>query len=173
MMFFHAWCCGTSWNLNSVGCAPLCLQNCGHAKQHKYTKLYIISTHQFSVKILQNMLWILTVFIISTGGIFTENWLSVQLGNSLKIYLPIFENGPMPTPTKLRNPTIVGSGDPDSAQWSHPSRFCLWHPLFGNNGNPPFKTNTQYKNLFSQKDCYFVPTQAQIPVWPLGTIWIS
>ena len=78
MMFFHAWCCGTSWNLNSVGCAPLCLQNCGHAKQHKYTKLYIISTHLFSVKILQNMLRVLTVFIIRTGGNFTENWLSVH-----------------------------------------------------------------------------------------------
>ena len=78
MMFFHAWCCGTSWNLNSVGCAPLCLQNCGHAKQHKYTKLYIISTHLFSVKILRNMLRVLTVFIIRTGGNFTENWLSVH-----------------------------------------------------------------------------------------------
>ena len=110
MMFFHAWCCGTSWNLNSVGCAPLCLQNCGHAKQHKYTKLYIISTYQFSEKILQNMLRVLTVLIIHTGGNFTENWLSVQLGNSLKIFLvQFFENWPMPTPIKLRNPTIVGS----------------------------------------------------------------
>ena len=34
-----------------------------------------------------------------------------------------FESGPLPTPTKLQNPTIVVSGDPDSAQWSNPSRF--------------------------------------------------
>ena len=54
----------------------------------------------------------------------------------------------MPTPTKSQNPTIVGSGDPDSAQLSHPSRFCHWHPSFGNNGYPPFKKTTQNQNLF-------------------------
>ena len=29
----------------------------------------------------------------------------------------------MPTPTKLQNLPIVGSGDPDSTQLAHPSRF--------------------------------------------------
>ena len=72
-----------------------------------------------------------------------------------------FETGPMPTPTKSRNPTIVGSGDPDSTQLSHPSRFCHWRPLFGNNDYPPFKSTTQNQNLFPQKDFYFQPTQAQ------------
>ena len=36
-----------------------------------------------------------------------------------------FENGPMPTPTKLQNPTNVGSRDPNSAQWSHPNKIFL------------------------------------------------
>ena len=44
-----------------------------------------------------------------------------------------FESGPIPTPTKLRNPTIVGSGDPDSTQLSNPSRFHHWLPSFGDN----------------------------------------
>ena len=37
-----------------------------------------------------------------------------------------FENGPMLTPTKSWKTTIVGSGDLDSAQWSHPNRFYRW-----------------------------------------------
>ena len=37
-----------------------------------------------------------------------------------------FENGPISTPTKSLNLTIVGSEDLDSAQWSRPSR--LWWP---------------------------------------------
>ena len=67
----------------------------------------------------------------------------------------------MPTLTKLRNPTIVVSGDPDSAQWSLPSSFCHWHSLFGDNGYPPFKGTTQNQNLFPKKDFYLPPTQAQ------------
>ena len=43
-----------------------------------------------------------------------------------------FENGPMPTPTKLGNQTFVGSGDPDSAQWSQPCRFRHWSPSSSN-----------------------------------------
>ena len=61
----------------------------------------------------------------------------------------------MPTPTKLRNPTIVGSGDPDSAQSLHPSRFCHWRPSFGNNGYPPSKSTTQNQKLFLWKDFLF------------------
>ena len=42
------------------------------------------------------------------------------------IYLKdsFFENGAMATPTKLRNPTVLGLGVPASTQWSHTSRFC-------------------------------------------------
>ena len=90
------------------------------------------------------MLRVLTVFIIRTGGNFTENFFKHTAGKFTENLCQFFEYGPMPTPTKLRNPTIVGSGDPDSAQWSHLSRFSLLRPLFGNNGNPPFKTTTQY-----------------------------
>ena len=72
-----------------------------------------------------------------------------------------FEIGPMPTLTKLWNPTIVGSGAPDSTQWSHPSRFCHWRPWFSNNGYPPFIGTTQNLNLFPWKDFYSLPTQAQ------------
>ena len=67
----------------------------------------------------------------------------------------------MPTPIKLQNPTIVGSGDPDSTQLSHPSRFCHWRPSFGDNGYPPCKSTTQNQNLFPRKDFNFLPTQAQ------------
>ena len=72
-----------------------------------------------------------------------------------------FENGPMPTPSKSRNPTIVGLGDLDSAQCSHPSSFCHWCSSFGDNGYPPFKDTTQNQNLFPPKDFYFLPTQAK------------
>jgi hypothetical protein len=73
-----------------------------------------------------------------------------------------FENGPIPSPTKSRNTTIMGSGDPDSAQLSHPSRFCHWHSSFCDNaGYPPFKGTTQNQNLFLQKDFFFLQTQAQ------------
>ena len=67
----------------------------------------------------------------------------------------------MPTPTKLRNPTIVGSGDPDNAEWSHPCRFGHWCPSFSNNDYPPFKGKTQNQNLFPKKNFYFLATQAQ------------
>ena len=67
----------------------------------------------------------------------------------------------MPTPIKLRNPTILSSGDPDSAQWSHPSRAQHWLPSFSNNGYPSFKGTTQNQNLFPQNDFYFLPTQAK------------
>ena len=50
---------------------------------------------------------------------------------------------------------------PTSAKWSHPSRFCHWCPLFGDNGYPPFKSTTQNQNLFLRKNFYFLPTQAQ------------
>ena len=70
-----------------------------------------------------------------------------------------FENGPMP------NPTIVGSGDEDSAQWSHPCRFFHWRTLFSNNDYPPFKGTTQNQNLFPRKDFDFLPTQAQKDIY--------
>ena len=54
----------------------------------------------------------------------------------------------MPTRTKLQNPAIVGSGDPDSTQLSHLNRFRHWCPSFGNNGYPPSKSTTQNQNLF-------------------------
>ena len=68
----------------------------------------------------------------------------------------------MPTPTNLRNPTIVGSGNPDNAQWSHPiTGFAIDAPSLSNNGYPPFKGTTQNQNLFPRKDFYFLPTQAK------------
>ena len=39
-------------------------------------------------------------------------------GSSRYLTTSFFESGPMPTPTKLQNPTIVGSGDQDSAKYS-------------------------------------------------------
>ena len=41
----------------------------------------------------------------------------------------------------------MGSGDPDSAQWSHLSRFCHWRLLFSSNGHPSFKGTTQNQVL--------------------------
>ena len=38
-----------------------------------------------------------------------------------------FESGPMPTPTKSRNPTIVGFEDPNSTQLSHPKVLFTLH----------------------------------------------
>ena len=46
------------------------------------------------------------------------------------------ESGPMPTPTKSQNTTILGSGDPVRNQWSHPSSFCYWRSLFAGNIYP-------------------------------------
>ena len=66
-----------------------------------------------------------------------------------------FESGPMLTPTKVQNPTILGSGDLVSTQWSHPCRFCHWFPSFGNNGYPPFKGTTQYQTLFLRNERIF------------------
>ena len=60
----------------------------------------------------------------------------------------LFKSGPRTTPTKLWNPTIVGSGDPDSAQWPHSSSFYYWHSSVGNNGYLPFKVTAQIQNLF-------------------------
>ena len=53
----------------------------------------------------------------------------------LQIHLTasFFGSGPMPTPMKSQNTTIWGSGDPASAQWSQPSMFCYWCPLFADN----------------------------------------
>ena len=62
-----------------------------------------------------------------------------------------FETRPMPT-TESQNPTITCSVDPDSTQLSHPSRFCHWCPLFGDNGYPPFKSTTQNQDFFPQRD---------------------
>ena len=50
----------------------------------------------------------------------------------LALTASFFGNVPMPTPTKSQNPTIVGSGDLDIAQMSHPSKlrynyFQNWH----------------------------------------------
>ena len=67
-----------------------------------------------------------------------------------------FKSLSMPTLTKFRNQTLVGSGDPDSAQW-----FCHWRSSFSNNGYPPFKGTTRNQNLFPRKDFYFLPIQAQ------------
>ena len=50
-----------------------------------------------------------------------------------------FETGAMATPTKLQNPTVLGLGVPASTQWSHPSRFCHWRPLFGDNTTLHFR----------------------------------
>ena len=85
-------------------------------------------------------------------------------GKSFKMKLNsqfCFETGTMPTSTKSWNQTILGSRDPDSTQLSHPSRFCHWHPLFGDSCYPPFKSTTQKQNLFLRKDFYFLTTQAQ------------
>ena len=54
-----------------------------------------------------------------------------------------FETGAMATPTKLRNSIVLSQWVPASTQWSQPSRFCHWRPLFDDNGYPPYKSNTQ------------------------------
>ena len=53
----------------------------------------------------------------------------LPIGNiSMTLIAIFFENGPISTPTKFRNLTIAGSGDPDSVQWSHPSKAPMAKP---------------------------------------------
>ena len=85
-----------------------------------------------------------------------ETWVLAAHTTNERFGFKSFKCLSMPSLTKLRNQTLVGSGDPDSAQW-----FCHWRSSFSNNGYPPFKGTTRNQNLFPRKDFYFLPIQAQ------------
>ena len=79
---------------------------------------------------------------------FKQMWIvrwSINVMRVQKVQLnqTIFETGVMETLTKSQNSTVLDQGVLASTQRSHPSGFCIWCCLFGDNGYSPFKSTTK------------------------------